>query len=404
MTQHMKPQITPLEGAVQHYDWGGKSFIPKLIGATNEALQPFAELWMGDHAGAPAKAILPEGAMSLHQLFEVAPEWLGQSIVEQFGARLPYLFKILDVHSMLSIQAHPNKAEAEKGFREENEAGVPLKAAHRNFKDDNHKPEIMVALSDFWLLHGFRSTEEIEQIISETAEFESLKAIWQTEGLRALYRYIMEMPQAQVDALLQPLAERLEKEMPANKNQPDYWALKAMKSFQPSSGRYDRGIFSIYLFNLVYIPEGKGIFQDAGIPHAYLEGVNVELMANSDNVFRGGLTPKHIDVPLLLEHLDFSPVVPRVFGGFERSKTEKVFLTPAPDFELSCIELDKGQLHESLSARGPHTLIVLEGEVLANNTQPFRRGDCFLVPEGLSYTIASEAPAVLYKAALPANY
>jgi len=399
MTITSKPQLVKLSGAVQHYDWGGKTYIPQLTGTENAADQPFAELWMGDHSGAPATAFLHEGEIALNDLFKTAPDWLGKKMAAAFGAKLPYLFKILDVHSMLSIQVHPNKAAAVEGFREENEAGIPINAPNRNFKDDNHKPEVMVALSDFWLLHGFRSDEETGRILQSVPELNFLYETWKSSGIKVIYRYLMEMPQEEVDTLLSPLVERLGAKTPADKQHPDFWAWRAIESFRPATGRFDRGIFSIYLFNLVNLQPGEGIYQGAGIPHAYLEGVNVELMANSDNVFRGGLTNKHIDVPLLLQHLHFDPVIPVAIPGLSRSETEMVYPTPAPDFELSCIQLEKDQLYASESVCGPHILIVLEGSVLVNNTQPFRRGDCFLVPEGLRYEMTGEA--VLYKAGLP---
>ncbi len=399
MTITSKPQLVKLSGAVQHYDWGGKTYIPQLTGTENGADQPFAELWMGDHAGAPATVLLPEATMPLNRLFEMAPDWLGKKMTATFGNRLPYLFKILDVRSMLSIQVHPDKAAAVEGFRQENEAGIPLNAPNRNFKDDNHKPEIMVALSDFWLLHGFRSEEETGHILTSISELNFLYPTWKAEGIKFIYRYLMEMSQDETDVFLAPLAERLAADIPEDKNHPDFWAWRAIQTFRPTTGRYDRGIFSIYLFNLVHLKPGEGIYQGAGIPHAYLEGVNAELMSNSDNVFRGGLTTKHIDVPLLLRHLHFDPVKPKAITGTSRSETEIVYPTPAPDFELSCIRLEKDQVYTSESVCGPHILIILEGAVLVNNTQPFRRGECFLVPEGLKYEITGQA--VLYKAGLP---
>lgn len=399
MTISSKPQLVKLSGAVQHYDWGGKTYIPELVGTQNAANQPFAELWMGDHPGAPATAFLPEAEVSLHDLFHAAPDWLGKNMVASFGTRLPYLFKILDVHSMLSIQVHPDKAAAVEGFREENKADIPINAPNRNFKDDNHKPEVMAALSDFWLLHGFRSDEETDQILQSVTELNFLYETWKLSGIKVLYRHLMEMPQDEIDERLLPLAERLGANVPNDKHHPDFWAWRAIQAFRPTTGRFDRGIFSIYLFNLVNLKPGEGIYQGAGIPHAYLEGVNVELMANSDNVFRGGLTTKHIDVPLLLQHLHFDPVTPIAIRGTSRSETEMVYPTPAPDFELSCIRLEKDQVHTSESVCGPHILIILEGSVLVNKQQPFRRGECFLVPEGLKYEITGQA--VLYKAGLP---
>ncbi|MEM9848470.1 MAG: mannose-6-phosphate isomerase, class I, partial [Bacteroidota bacterium] len=321
--------ILAIKGKVQNYAWGGKDFIPALIGVENKAQQAFAELWMGAHHRGPAQI---EGSeQTLADLIEEKPnEMLGQVIAEKFDHRLPFLFKILDVNKMLSIQTHPTKAQAIAGFEKENKVGVPLTAKHRNFKDDNHKPEIMIALTDFWLLHGFQSVAAIHQCLHEVLEFEPLRPHFQTRSIRQLYQHIMELPQASVNEILAPLQKRLNAVEDLPKSSPDYWAKLAFQDYT-RAGDFDRGIFSIYLFNLVQIAPGRAIFQDAGIPHAYLEGVNVELMANSDNVFRGGLTPKHIDVPELMHHLKTDAVVPKVFEGEQLTANERVYRTPAPD-------------------------------------------------------------------------
>lgn len=392
-----------LEGVVQHYTWGGFHYIPDLLKQENPKREPCAELWLGAHPRGMAQVHRPaEVGLSLQGLIEQNPDAvLGAATAQRFANQIPYLLKVLDVAKMLSIQAHPNKTEAERGFAAENASGIPLNAFNRNFKDDNHKPEIMVALSDFWLLHGFRSEEKTAHILTSIPELNFLYPIWKSEGIKVIYRYLMEMPQEETDVLLAPLAARLAADIPEDKNHPDFWAWRAIQTFRPTTGRYDRGIFSIYLFNLVHLKPGEGIYQGAGIPHAYLEGVNAELMSNSDNVFRGGLTTKHIDVPLLLQNIHFEPVIPEVIRGVSRSETEIVYPTPAPDFELSCIRLKKDQQYTSKSICGPHILIVLEGSVMVNNTQPFRRGDCFLVPEGLHYDLTGGANSVLYKAGLP---
>ncbi|HRF38817.1 MAG TPA: class I mannose-6-phosphate isomerase, partial [Saprospiraceae bacterium] len=252
---------------------------------------------------------------------------------------------ILDVRKMLSIQAHPTIEKAREGFRRENEQGIPFTAAHRVYKDPNHKPEVMAALSDFWLLHGFKSPQDIESELARVPELRPLLEHFSHRDTAALYRHLMLMPQSEVDALLLPLRERLEPlfvagELP--KSSPDYWAALAFRDFELPGGHCDRGIFSIYLLHLAHIPQGQGIFQAAGVPHAYLEGQNVELMANSDNVFRGGLTPKYIAVEELLDNLVFEPTPPRLIEGSSLNEVETVYPTPAPDFELSRLELPAG--------------------------------------------------------------
>ena len=300
-----------LEGKVQHYAWGGKDFIPELLSVSNKDNRPFAEYWMGIHPSAPARIQVDSTTKELPELIHTSKEkYLGSKVLKNFSD-LPFLLKILDVKDMLSIQVHPSKEEAVKGFDRENKEGIPMNASHRNYKDANHKPEMMLALSDFWLLHGFQPKVKLEKTLSAVPEFSELLNLFTQKGYRYLYQHVMEMNQQEVDAFITPLAARI---LPAYQNNeipkssPDFWAAKAIKTYP---GTFDRGIFSIYFFNLVNLQKGDAIFQGAGLPHAYLEGQNVELMSNSDNVLRGGLTPKHIDVDELMKHTLFEPIIPK---------------------------------------------------------------------------------------------
>jgi mannose-6-phosphate isomerase len=398
--------IFPLQGSVQHYDWGGTQFIPGLLNIPNSKKEPYAELWMGAHPRGPAQVSLNGASISLGQLIARNPAaYLGKSVSRRFDKKLPFLLKVLDVHKMLSIQAHPAKREAETGYRQENERGIPLDAPQRIFKDDNHKPEVMVALTDFWLLHGFRPAGEIEKMLRQMKEWDSLMIAFSRSDTSSLYRHIMELPQEQVDRLLHPLAVRFRPaimEGKLTKAQPEYWAVRAFEDFTSPDGHYDRGIFSIFLFNLVHLKKDEGIFQEAGIPHAYLEGVNVELMANSDNVFRGGLTRKHVDVGVLMKHLVFDPVEPVILRGHQISATERTFPTPAPDFQLSRIEAAPGTPHREVTTTTPQIFLVLEGSIRINNGRRFQRGSSFFVKPGAAFHIRSEEEAVLFKATVPA--
>ncbi|MEM1325008.1 MAG: mannose-6-phosphate isomerase, class I [Bacteroidota bacterium] len=393
--------IFKIQGVVQHYAWGGTDFIPDLLDIPNSDNEPYAELWMGSHPRGTAK--MEDNGQDLASLIAASPEQtLGTKVAARFDNQLPFLFKILDVNQMLSIQTHPTKKQAEIGFQKEHQAGVPLDAKYRNFKDDNHKPEIMVALTDFWLLHGFQSVEKIEQILQAVKAFAPLRDVFQDKSIRKLYQYVMKLPQSSIDELLQPLQQRLHDEQPMDKSTADYWAHLAFQEYT-RDGHFDRGIFSIYLFNLVNIQPDDAIFQAAGIPHAYLEGVNVELMANSDNVFRGGLTPKHIDVPELLAHLNTDPVKPNIFSGTSVSQLEAIYQTPAPDFEVSRIQIQEGDqyTHQSTSAE---ILIVLAGEVMVQSESVhFERGkgDQFFVSANTNYKLTADNDAILFKARVP---
>ncbi len=399
--------VYKLKGVVQHYAWGGTRFIPNLLAIENKAKKPFAELWMGTHIKGPASVQTIEGEILLGHLIKKAPrKKLGQRVAVNFNKKLPFLFKVLDVNSMLSIQSHPTKKAAEIGFAKENLTNIAVIASNRTYRDDNHKPEVMVALTDFWLLHGFKSIKEIRAVLA-IPEFTSLQTIFSEKGdIFQLYKAIMEMPQKEVNQLLAPLWQRLQVDFKAGKlakATADYWAAQAFEEYT-IDGNFDRGIFSIYLFNLVNIKKGEGIFQAAGIPHAYLEGVNMELMANSDNVFRGGLTQKHIDVPELLTHLVFDEINPKILKGTKVSEVEKIFKTPAPDFELSEITLHKNQVYRSTQTTSAETLIIMEGAAIINfddKSLSFSKGESFFVEANTAYTIKTTDTCLLFKAKVP---
>lgn len=406
--------VFPIKGAIQHYAWGGKKFIPALMDLQNADSQPFAEVWLGAHQRGPAQLNVDGEEISLKDFLEKNPDALGEKVINQFGKRLPYLFKVLDVQKMLSIQTHPTKKAAEIGFAREEKAGISITAFNRNYKDDNHKPEVMVAMTEFWLLHGFKSLEAIEEVLKSVPEFKMLLEYYQRilkkevdNKLFHFYKNLMEMSQKTVDEILQPLAERLSLDFVVNKlakNNPDYWAALAFRDNMLEGGHFDRGVFSIYIFNLICLQKGEGIFQDAGIPHAYLEGVNMELMANSDNVFRGGLTVKHVDVKELLEHVVFEEVTPRVLTGTEIDEGVKVYKTPAPDFELTRISIKDTQAYYCKGAKTPETLIVMEGAVVVKSEDgEFRleRGGTFFATSGSEYTMVSDGASVVFKAAVP---
>jgi len=258
----VEKKLFRLTGKVQHYAWGGYSYIPQLLDMP-AGKEPAAEYWMGAHPSAPSVIQLNGDNTTLDQLISRQPAAIiGQQVWDRFG-ELPYLFKVLDVKDMLSIQVHPTKAEAEKGFARENEAGIPLSAAHRNYKDANHKPEIMVALSEFWLLHGFLPENKLAQVLDSVPEFASLKGIYEKESYYGLYKTVMEMPQEQVNSLLRPLAERV---LPAyqagtlSKTDPAFWAGRAIANDPQGLDRLDRGIFSIYFFNIVQTQPGDAVF------------------------------------------------------------------------------------------------------------------------------------------------
>ncbi|CAL1518259.1 mannose-6-phosphate isomerase, class I [Chitinophaga sp. MM2321] len=394
-----------LEGKVQNYAWGGYQYIPKLLGIPPSDI-PSAEYWMGAHVSAPSTIATANGPVPLNQLIGEDPaEMVGPQVWRQFK-ELPYLLKILDVKDMLSIQVHPTKEEAEKGFARENEAGIPLGAPNRNYKDDNHKPEIMVALSEFWLLHGFLPEEKLKEVLISIPEFTSLVSIFNSEGYYGLYKSVMEMPQGLVNIILRPLTDRMIRAYKGNnllKSEPGFWAARAVLNDPSSNDKLDRGIFSIYFFNIMHVHPGQAVFQDAGIPHAYLEGQNVELMANSDNVLRGGLTPKHVDVPELLKHTRFEAVHPHVLAGDSIANgMEKIYPTPAPDFVVSKITLQPGQVYE-YTAKAAEIMIVMNGSatIKGSDTIALHKGQSVLAAYGETYQLTTDHSVEIFKATVP---
>ncbi|RYG26662.1 MAG: mannose-6-phosphate isomerase, class I, partial [Chitinophagaceae bacterium] len=202
--------IGQLTGTVKHYDWGGAGFIPSLLNINNDANKPFAEYWLGVHPQADCEVTLPDGSVHpLRDFFSTAsPTALGEYVARRFG-NMPYLLKALDVRDMLSIQVHPSKDDAVRDFEMENTRDVPVTAPHRNYKDDNHKPELMVAMGDFWLLHGFKPEKELKETIKSVPELGFLLPVFESSGYSGLYKKVMELPQEEVNTRLAPLLNRI---------------------------------------------------------------------------------------------------------------------------------------------------------------------------------------------------
>jgi len=393
--------IFRIEGVVQHYDWGGKSFIPNLISEKNPANITYAEYWLGAHLKAPSLVKVQQKKIPLDVFLN---EYLSKDSEPHFGT-LPYLFKVLDVHKMLSIQVHPTKEAAKKGYELENNNGIPLTANHRNYKDQNHKPEIMVALSDFWLLHGFLERSKLIKNLQETKELTFLLKTFLSEGYLGLYKKVMEFSQEEVNKILRPLMDRIYPKFTANeieKSAPAYWAAKSLADKDVQN--LDKGIFSIFFFNILKLSKGEAIFQDAGLPHAYLEGKNMELMANSDNVLRGGLTSKHIDVEELIRNTKFEETIPAILHGNQnKSNGEVVYKTTTKDFEMSKIELNSSTSHRSVS-NSIEILIAMKGSatVIENKNAFFlEKGQSIVIKPNTAYKIQTNFEAEIYKAGVP---
>ena len=402
------PRPLRLDCRVQYYSWGDSSFIPTLVGQTNCSRRPFAELWIGAHPDLPAVAWVDGESGRLNRLIEAAPRaMLGPDVVDRFGGKLPFLFKVLAARQPLSIQAHPNLEQARAGFDREDRDGVPIHNAKRNYRDRNHKPEFLVALTNFYALRGFRPLTGVAALLASMPELQTVYAALDdsNSGLGGLYRHLMRLPQQAVNALLDPLVQRLYDEHRASafpRDDPRFWLLHADRLFSVP-GRRDRGLFSTLLLNLIQLHPGQGIFLPAGELHSYLQGVGLELMANSNNVLRGGLTPKHIDVDELLRVVRFDATPTAVIEPQTMDPVRLRYRVPVTEFELEVLTLEAAQKRR-LPKAGIRLALLLEGKLeLEGNGERLhlRRGQSFLIPAGCTTTLRAMRHTRLYLAGVP---
>ena len=398
--------IYRLTGQVQHYAWGGKNYIASLIGLNSAKDQPCAEWWLGAHPSAPSEIENVTGKQSLIEFLSQNPTALGQASRQQFGDELPYLLKILDVEKPLSIQLHPTKAQAEKGFEAENVKGGALTDSTRTYKDRNHKPEMMIALSEFWLLHGFKTKSQILATLNARPSLQPLAEKLGTQNLAEFYADVMLADQSTLANWLLPIIETNQqpyKNGELTLDNPDYWMLYTMEAIAISPEKLDAGLVCFYLFNIVHLKEGEGIFQDAGIPHAYLRGQNVELMACSDNVIRGGLTPKYVDIVELLKIVDCREVTPQIISAAPQNQSEFTYKTPVNDFALAQIRVEPQQ-HTELNLQSAGILLVMQGELKIQEKSTaltLKQGESAFITADSNVEIMSEKGGYAFLAKLP---
>ena len=375
-----------LTNLVQAYAWGSKELLARLSGRPPSE-SPEAELWMGAHPVAPSRI----HNKTLIELIDAAPvAMLGAAVAQRWGNRLPYLLKLLAAEQPLSLQAHPSLAQAREGFEKENAAGVPLNAPNRNYKDANHKPELLCALTPFRALCGFREipqTLELLQALKQPALAAQVKL-----GLKPAFEWLMTLPRREATTLVETVVDaahavtgRWEKECAT--------AIELHKRYPG-----DVGVVSALLLNSLELQPGQAIYLPAGNLHAYLGGLGVEVMASSDNVLRGGLTPKHVDVPELLKVLDFRSGPVSVVEP-QANAEEQVYLTPAPEFRLSRFQLDRRSLQPN--RHGAEILVCTEGKVTAGALE-LRPSDSVFIPasEG-QYRLSGSG--VVYRASVNDN-
>ncbi|EHQ2559328.1 mannose-6-phosphate isomerase [Salmonella enterica] len=348
-----------LINSVQNYAWGSKTALTELYGIANPQQQPMAELWMGAHPKSSSRITTANGeTVSLRDAIEKnKTAMLGEAVANRFG-ELPFLFKVLCAAQPLSIQVHPNKRNSEIGFAKENAAGIPMDAAERNYKDPNHKPELVFALTPFLAMNAFREFSDIVSLLQPVAGAHSAIAHFlqapNAERLSQLFASLLNMQGEEKSRALAVLKAAL------NNQQGEPWqTIRVISEYYPD----DSGLFSPLLLNVVKLNPGEAMFLFAETPHAYLQGVALEVMANSDNVLRAGLTPKYIDIPELVANVKFEPKpAGELLTAPVKSGAELDFPIPVDDFAFSLHDLALQET--SIGQHSAAILFCVEGEAV----------------------------------------
>ncbi|WP_171998463.1 mannose-6-phosphate isomerase [Cronobacter sp. JZ38] len=372
-----------LINSVQNYAWGSKTALTELYGVENPDGLPMAELWMGAHPKSSSQVQDAQGNIrALRDVIDAdKTALLGEQVAARFG-ELPFLFKVLCADQPLSIQVHPNKQASEEGFARENAAGIPLDAAERNYKDPNHKPELVFALTPFLAMNAFREFSEIVSLLQPVAGAHTAIAHFlaapDADRLRELFAGLLNMQGEEKSRALAVLKATVESQ------QGEPWdTIRFIAQFYPD----DSGLFSPLLLNVVKLNPGEAMFLFAETPHAYLQGVALEVMANSDNVLRAGLTPKYIDIPELVANVKFvAKPAARLLTQPEQHGATLNFPIPVEDFAFSLHDL--GTQPERLAQASAAILFCVEGEaVLSKDDQRLT-----LKPGESAFVAANESP------------
>ncbi|MGP3937718.1 mannose-6-phosphate isomerase, class I [Nonomuraea sp. KM88] len=376
----LPPTDAPMRLAttIRPYDWGSVTALPELFG-TEPTGRPQAELWMGAHPGAPSTV----DGIPLNDLIAREPAaTLGERSTARFGPALPYLLKVLAIERPLSLQVHPTTAQAEAGFADENARGVPLDDATRTYKDASHKPEMVCAITPFHGLCGFRDPASTADLLDRLRLPDlrpwigTLRSGEPETALRTVFAQML-------DDASRPLRAQVE---------------RALLDLGPGSGTGtgggddlapyagiaracpgDPGIVAALLLHHVDLLPGQALYLGAGVPHAYLGGIGVEIMANSDNVLRCGLTTKHVDVPELMRVVDFTPAAPHVVPPGHDTAGEHRYRPPAPEFALTRYDLT-GQAAHTLPGGVPRMVLCVDGESRLGEGLTLRPGQSAFVP------------------------
>lgn len=372
-----------MHNSVQNYAWGSVDALTRLYGISNPQGQPMAELWMGAHPKSPSKINDAHGnPRSLRDVIQQnLAENVGEKVATRFG-ELPFLFKVLCADQPLSIQVHPSKSNAIAGFDKENRAGIPLDAAERNYKDANHKPELVFALTPFSAINGFRELGEIQSLLQPVsgAHPDIARFLLNPDmaHLKVLFTALLVMKEEEKSLALDILKNAL------HTQHGEPWdTIRSIAQFYPD----DSGLFSPLLLNVIELQPGEAMFLYAETPHAYLKGVALEVMANSDNVLRAGLTPKYIDIPELVANLKFeAKPANSLLTTPEQHGNTLVFPIPVEDFAFSLHSLSAEP--QELAQQSAAIVFCIEGQTILQNAS----GQVVLHPGESCFIPAADSP------------
>lgn len=390
-SNHLSRQsFFPMENQIQNYAWGSTSSIHELFGFENESQQPQAEVWMGTHPKGCSMVMFDKHLIPLSELINTNKSaYLSADIAHEFGD-LPFLFKILAADKALSIQVHPSKSQAEKGFEQEEQAGISLTADHRNYKDTNHKPELVYALTDYQAMNGFRAYDEIMGFFAALHIVELTDLVMDFShtltplGLKTFFSGLLTLSELRQHNALDQLLTYAK----AHQDQAEFALIIELNHQYP----YDVGLFSPLLLNVITLQPGEAMYLSANTPHAYIKGTGLEIMANSDNVLRAGLTPKHIDVDELVECTHFVPIAfddlilsPQKEGGCDN------YDIPVNDFNFGIIHSPK---ETDVKIHGAEIVMAIDSELELRSqngeTMVLAKGQSVFIPAYIgSYILSS---------------
>jgi mannose-6-phosphate isomerase len=397
--------IALMRNTIQPYAWGSRTAIAELRGEPSPAAEPQAELWIGAHPKAPSEVRFHGRWVPLDELIAADPAGiLGAAAAARFNGELPYLLKVLAAERPLSIQAHPSRDQARVGFARENRLKIPLDAPQRNYRDANHKPECICALTPFWALSGFRAPKEILARLAPVLPTQAAEALQDLargdagDGLKRFFVWLMTLPAAQRRPLVAAAAGQA---AALADRDPAFDWVQRLQAEYPG----DAGVLAPLMLNLVQLAPGEALFLPAGELHAYLQGVGIELMANSDNVLRGGLTPKHVDLPELLRVLTFAERRIEVLHPAPAGPCEGRYASPAEEFQLAVLSVDGRRTYSGPARRSVEILLCVEGEGRLGDSAgagelALSRGQSALIPAAAGAYRLSGAGR-FYKAGLP---